>query len=177
MIIKLGKLQFQVGGKKLEVKGDSIKVDGKDLKMPPICSICGCDARTCMHAGKQDNRSYDEVKYEESYNTSGTDMGARPKIYAGLDVANGMDSSNIVIVNGERVGGKNKYNLTIISEGDLKEVKADGSVTVQGNVGDIDCGGSVSVTGNTGDIDCGGSANIGGSAGDIVTGGSVRTGR
>jgi len=178
MIIKLGKLELKIGGKKLEVKGDSIKVDGKDVKLPPICSICGCDARTCMHAGKVDDMG-------EGYDTLGTSSmpnkfpplaGSLKSMYMGVDVANG-DSNNIVIVNGQVVGGKSKYNLIIFAENDLKEVKADGSVTVNGNVGDIDCGGSVTVKGTAGDIDCGGSANIGGNAGDIDAGGSVRTGK
>jgi hypothetical protein len=86
----------------------------------------------------------------------------------------GLSGSSTVIVNGQVVGGKSKYNLIIFAENDLKEVKADGSVTVNGNVGDIDCGGSVTVSGSAGDIDCGGSASIGGNALDIDAGGSVR---
>jgi hypothetical protein len=187
MIIKIGDWQLKIGGKKVEVKGDSIKVDGKpidipDPEKPKATSAIPTDFPPPKSGALNDSlrSKYQQAEPEPKPTFEQMDDSLKYiQDYVKATIKNVDDWGNRVnvTVNGQKVGGGKCYQVTIISENDLQEVKADGSVTVQGNVGEIDCGGSVSVSGNAGDIDCGGSATVGGNTGDIDAGGSVRTGR
>lgn len=66
-------------------------------------------------------------------------------------------------------------NITVIVEGDCKELYACGNVEIRGNCGSVDCNGSCYITGDVeGDVDASGSVTCGNVGGDIDAHGSVR---
>ncbi|WP_259406040.1 polymer-forming cytoskeletal protein [Shouchella clausii] len=91
-----------------------------------------------------------------------------------------VSGNNISVINGKiytdgtLVESGLSGQVTILFEGDLANLKTDGSATIQGNVkGNVDAGGSVTC-GNVGQsIDAGGSVKCGTVGGDVDAGGSV----
>lgn len=86
-----------------------------------------------------------------------------------------VDGEKMDVNNTDLISSKDK-TINIKIEGNVKNIKCNGSVEVQGDVSsDIDCGGSVSIKGNIqGDIDCCGSVTVKGThKGSIDAGGSV----
>lgn len=84
-------------------------------------------------------------------------------------------SNGSIIVDGNIVQNGLSGIVEIKFEGDLANLKADGSVRVNGSVsGNVDAGGSVKCSNVNGDVDAGGSVDCGNIQGDISAGGSVR---
>lgn len=86
--------------------------------------------------------------------------------------------NNKIIIDGkpleETLTGR---NITVIVEGDCREVDTVGDVEIHGNCGSVDCGGSCHVSGDVeGSIDTGGSVTCGNVTGNIDAGGSVTCG-
>lgn len=95
-----------------------------------------------------------------------------------------VSGSSIAIVNNKIIiDGKpleealDAKNITVIVEGDCKEVDTLGDVEIRGNCGVVDCGGSCYVSGSVdGTIDAGGSITCGNVKGNVDAGGSVTCG-
>lgn len=95
-----------------------------------------------------------------------------------------VSGSSIAIVNNKIIiDGKpleetlDTKNITVIVEGDCKEVDTLGDVEIRGNCGVVDCGGSCYVSGNVdGAIDAGGSITCGNVKGNVDAGGSITCG-
>jgi len=96
-------------------------------------------------------------------------------------------NDNIIIQNGNIVGGdlvagdrimQHGYCYEVIVEGNVNNLNCGGSATVKGDAGEVDAGGSITVDGNvTGDLDAGGSIRVGGNVqGDLDAGGSIKVG-
>ena len=83
-----------------------------------------------------------------------------------------------VYVNGKLVTEGLSGNVNISFEGELANLKADGSVEVNGEVlGNVDAGGSVKCENVQGYVDAGGSVNCKNVGGNIDAGGSIKMNR
>ena len=94
------------------------------------------------------------------------------KIYNGNCIS--INNGRVIIDGKEQINGLSG-TVKVIVEGNLKSLKADGSVEVNGDVkGNIYCGGSCNCNNVGGDVDCGGSCNCGNVAGDVDAGGGIK---
>lgn len=98
-----------------------------------------------------------------------------------IDVPNGANISvtnGVVYVNGEKYNHKElegKQVANIIIEGDVGNIKCNGSVTCRNVQGYVDCGGSCHCYDVGSYVDAGGSVNCVHIGGDVDAGGSVIT--
>lgn len=90
-----------------------------------------------------------------------------------------VDGSNITINNGSIVvNGRNIYSgtqsITVQIQGDVNNIKSDGSVSVTGNVlGSVDAGNSVRANDIGGDVDAGNSVHASNISGKCDAGNSI----
>lgn len=85
--------------------------------------------------------------------------------------------NNKVYINGKLVENLQDYEdkeITLIVDGDVKNIDCSGNVQCGNVSGDIDCSGSIHCGDVQGDIDCSGSCTCGSVGGDIDCSGSVK---